>query len=90
MSQSPGILWKYTAMKARLGPFDAFLVFPPLLLFMMNIAWWTFIIMVVVIVTMWLIEIFLSMPMNVALRAFRSAIAGSKRPAVPWWKKVPF
>lgn len=75
-------------MKPRLGPFDAYLVFPPLLFFALNIKWWTFGLMIGVILTMWLVEIFLSMPMNVALRSIRCFMAGSIRTAVPWWKRT--
>ena len=83
-----GINWRYTAMKPRIGPFDAYLVFPPLFVFALHIKWWTFFVMVTTILVMWLVEIFLSMPMNVALRTIRSGIAGSIRPAIPWWKKT--
>lgn len=83
-----GIDWRYTAMKPRLGPFDSYLVFPPLLFFALHLRWWTFFVMIGTIVSLWLIEIFLSMPLGVALRTFRSFIAGSSRPAIPWWKKT--
>lgn len=82
-----GIDWRYTSMKVRIGPFDALIVFPPLLFFAMNIAWWTFMIAAGVIVVMWLIEIFLRMPLNIVYRSFRSNLAGNIRYVVPWWKK---
>lgn len=82
-----GIDWRYSAMKPRMGPFDALLVFPPLFAFALHITWITFFVMVMVILIMWLVEIFLSMPMNVALRTLRTKIAGDIRPAIPWWKK---
>lgn len=85
-----GINWRYTGMKARLGPFDAFLVFPPMLFYAIHIKWWTFFLMLFVIVAMWMIEIFLGMPLNVALRTLRSKLAGDIRPSVPWWKKNKF
>lgn len=83
-----GIDWRYTAYKPRLGPFDAYLVFPPILLFAIHVRWSTFFLMLLVIVSMWLVEIFLSMPLKIALRSLRNQMAGSIRPAIPWWKKL--
>lgn len=83
-----GIDWHYTAKKPRLGPFDSYLVFPPLMVFALHVRWSTFFVMVTVIVVLWLVEIFLSMPLGVALRMMRSKVAGNMRPAVPWWKKT--
>lgn len=85
-----GIDWRYTAMKVRVGPFDALIVFPPLLFFALNIAWWTFGIAIGVIVAMWLIEIFLRMPLKIVYRSARSKLAGNTRYVVPWWKKNRF
>lgn len=85
-----GIDWRYTAMKVRVGPFDVVIVFPPLLFFAMNIAWWTFSVAMGVIVAMWLIEIFLRMPLNIVFKSFRSTMAGNIRYVVPWWKKNKF
>lgn len=85
-----GIEWRYTAMKVRVGPFDALIVFPPFLFFAMNIAWWTFSVSVGVIVVMWMVEIFLRMPLVVVWRTLRSNLAGSIRYVVPWWKKSTF
>ena len=85
-----GIDWRYTALKVRVGPFDAVIVFPPLIFFAMNIAWWTFFLAVAVIVSMWLIEIFLKMPLDIVWKTFRSGMAGNIRFVVPWWKKNRF
>ena len=87
MSTNSGIQWRFTACKVRIGPFDAMIVLPPLLLFAMHIKLWTAILLAVVIITMWTIELFFHMPLGIALRAARSFIAGKKRPAVPWWKE---
>ncbi len=82
-----GIDWRYTAMKVRIGPFDAMIVFPPLLLFAAKISWFTFIFATCIILAMWLIEIFLRMPLPIVYRTFRSYMAGPIRQVVPWWKK---
>ena len=82
-----GINWRYTAMKPRIGPFDAYLTIPPFLLFVGHIRWWTFYIMLVMIVSLWMIEIFLDMPIFVALRTLRSRAAGPIRSTTPQWKK---
>jgi hypothetical protein len=87
MSGRTGIQWHYTALKVRLGPFDAMVVLPPLLLFAMHIRMWTAMLLCFTIITMWIIELFFHMPLEVALRAFRSFIAGRHRSAVPWWKE---
>lgn len=87
MSTSSGIQWRFTAYKVRIGPFDAMVVLPPLLLFAMHIKVWTAAILAIVIVTMWVIELFFHMPLGVALRAGRSFIAGKRRSAVPWWRE---
>lgn len=84
---STGINWRYTSMKVRIGPFDALIVFPPLMFFAMKIAWWTFTVAAVVIISMWMIEIFLRMPLKIVYRSLRSKLAGSIRYVVPWWKK---
>jgi len=87
MAEKTGIQWHYTALKVRLGPFDAMVVLPPLLLFAMHIRVWTLILLAITIVTMWIIELFFHMPLGVALRALRSFIAGRRRSAIPWWKE---
>lgn len=86
MPTASEIEWRYTAKKVRLGPFDASIVTPPFLLFSLHIAWWTFAMMVSAIAILWIIEITLHMPLNVALRSARSFVAGSLRSTVPWWK----
>ncbi|MGJ7523467.1 IcmT/TraK family protein [Variovorax sp. LT1P1] len=83
-----GIEWRYTAKKVRVGPFDATIVFPPLLFFAFNIAWWTLGIAVGVTLAMWLVEVFMRRPLRIVLRALRSNLAGNTRYAVPWWKKT--
>ena len=87
MTNSSGINWRFTAYKVRLGPFDAMVILPPLLLFVMHIRWWTAILLALVLATMYLIELFFDMPLSVALRKCRSFIAGRSRPAIPWWKQ---
>lgn len=86
--QLSGINWRYTAYKARLGPFDANLVFPPIIIFALHISWFTFILMILVIIVMYMVEIFMSMPLRIALRSLRNSAAGSLRTAIPWWKKM--
>jgi hypothetical protein len=81
-----GIDWRYTANKVRIGPFDAYIVLPPLLLFLLHIQWWTFFLMLGAITLMWTIELFFSVPLSIALRSIRRLAAGNKRPIVPWWK----
>lgn len=87
MSTRSGIKWRFTAYKVRIGPFDAMVVLPPLLLFCMHIKTWTAILLAIVVVTMWVIELFFHMPLVVALRALRSFVAGKRRSAVPWWRE---
>ena len=82
--------WRYTAMKVRVGPFDAMVVFPPLIIFAMSISWWTFGFAVLVIVVMYMAEVFMRMPLKIVLRSMRSSLAGDIRMVVPWWKKNKF
>jgi hypothetical protein len=81
-----GIEWRFTANKVRLGPFDAFVVIPPLVLFLMYIKFWTFMLALFVICVMWQIEVFLQMPLGVAARTLRRLTTGRRRSVVPWWK----
>lgn len=87
MSTPSGMQWRYSAMKVRLGPFDATVVAPPLLLFLMHIKIWTFVIAVTVAIAMWIVELYFHMPLGVVRRSIRSFIAGDKRTAIPWWKQ---
>ncbi len=82
-----GIDWRYTARKVRLGPFDSYVVFPPLIIFALKIGWFTFFIMLGTIAVMWVVEIFLHMPLGTFLRMIRRFVAGSRRSAVPWWRQ---
>lgn len=79
-----GIDWRYTAKKVRLGPFDAFVVGPPLGLFAANIEIWTLLLAMFIIVLMWIVEMFFRMPLPIALRSLRAFLAGPRRPAVSW------
>lgn len=88
MSTNSEIQWRYSAMKVRLGPFDAMVVMPPLVLFFMHIRIWTLVLAIVVIFMMWVIELFLQMPKSVVWRSIRSFLAGNKRSIVPWWKET--
>lgn len=81
-----GIEWRYTAKKVRLGPFDSYVVVPPLILFAMHIKFWTFMLAVVAVSVMWVLELFFRLPLPEAIRVVRSSIAGERRAATPWWK----
>jgi site-specific recombinase len=83
---SSDIEWRYTARRVRVGPFDAAVVLPPLLLFAMRIRWWTFFLAIFTIMVLYVIELFFQLPLPVALRSIRSYLAGRRRYAVPWWK----
>lgn len=85
--ENTGIQWRFTAYKVRIGPFDAMVVLPPLLLFAMHIHVWTAIVLGIVVVGMWVVEIFFHMPLSVAIRSIRAFVAGRRRPAVPWWRE---
>jgi intracellular multiplication protein IcmT len=87
MSSEHSIQWRYSAMKVRIGPFDALVVVPPLLLFLMHIRWWTFSLAIGITVIMWIVELYLHMPLGVVYRSLRSSFAGSRRSVVPWWKQ---
>ena len=82
----PDIDWRFTANKVRVGPFDAYVVLPPLLMFLMHARYWSLTIAVVAVCTMWFVEVFLHMPLSVALRTLRRMACGQRRPVVPWWK----
>jgi hypothetical protein len=47
MTTASNIQWRYTALKVRVGPFDALVVMPPLLLFLMHVRTWTLILALV-------------------------------------------
>ena len=81
-----GIEWRYTAKKVRLGPFDSYVVVPPMILFAMHIKLWTFMFALIAVATMWVLELFFRLPLPEAIRVARSKIAGDRRPALPWWK----
>ena len=75
------VLWRYTMRSPRLTMFDARLVFfagLPILHFRI----WTVLLFVVALVVFWLIER-AGYRLPSALRALRSSLAGSARPAMP-------
>lgn len=80
------IEWRYTARRVRVGPFDAAVVLPPLLLFAMHIRYWTLGLAILTIIVLYVVELFFHMPLPVALRSLRSFLAGRRRYSVPWWK----
>lgn len=86
-STPSGIDWKYTSMKVRIGPFDAVIVFPPLLIFALKISYFTLGIAISVIICLWMIEIFLKKPIKIVYKSFRSSLAGNTRAVVAWRKK---
>src|SRR5512147_1210349 len=78
--------WRYTTRKVRVGPFDAMVVIPFFLMFIGYAKPWTFGLLICVVALLWMIELFLSMPIMVVLRTVRCFVAGRRRSAVPWWK----
>ena len=80
-----GIEWRYTAKKVRLGPFDSYVVVPPLVLFAMHIKLWTLLLAIGTVIVMWILELFFRLPLPEAVRVLRSKIAGNHRPSTPWW-----
>ncbi|WP_321820758.1 MULTISPECIES: IcmT/TraK family protein [unclassified Burkholderia] len=48
--------WAAAAGTTKLGPFPAYLVFGPLLLFLTHIRWWTFVVMLIAIATLWFLH----------------------------------
>jgi hypothetical protein len=45
--------WNHASGTTKLGPFPAYLVFGPLLLFFTHIRLWTFVVMIISIVVLW-------------------------------------
>lgn len=77
--------WRHSARSVRLGPFSAVVVFPLMFALIMP-AWWKTWCLLGVVAVLAIIEIFFKVNIVVALRVVRSALAGQRRSAVPWWK----
>lgn len=48
--------WSHSSGTTKLGPFPAYLVFGPLLLFFTHIRWWTAAVMLISIVILWILH----------------------------------
>jgi len=75
--------WRDSARTARFFIVDAKAVFP-LLLFVFNIAWWTFAIVILSITFFGIIEKF-GFTLPIFWRWTKSFIAGPIKNACPWW-----
>lgn len=84
-SFSPGSHWRDTARNARFFVVDARAAFP-LLLFILNIAWWTFITAVVTISFFAILERW-GFTLPIFFRWLRNFIAGDYKTSSPWWRE---
>lgn len=73
--------WVGTAMTCKVGPVNAFVVFPALLFFL-HVRWWTFYTLLATIVFIVFLD-WKGYKPYVALLAIRSFIAGKKLPRGP-------
>lgn len=76
--------WRDTARPTKFWIFDFRAAFP-VLLWLLHIRLWTFVVAVVAIIGLSLLERF-GFSVVVFLRWFRSALAGRRKVARPWWK----
>lgn len=76
--------WRDSARSARFFMIDARAALP-LVVFLLNIQWWTFLLALLAFIFFATIERF-GFTVNVFLRWFRSFIAGPVKTAKPWWQ----
>lgn len=77
--------WRHSARAVKLGPVSGMIVFP-LLFAAISPSWWKTWTLLGIVAFLAMIELFFKVNIVVALRAVRSALAGKRRAAVPWWK----
>ena len=77
--------WRDSARHARFFIIDARAAFP-FLLFLLHIRFWSFILAVVATCFFALLERY-GFTVGVFLRWIRSALAGPRKTAMPWWKQ---
>ena len=75
--------WRDSARYARFGFLDCRAVFP-LFLFLLHIRLWTFILAIIGVIFFALLERY-GFTIPVFWRWLRSALAGKRRMAIPWW-----
>jgi hypothetical protein len=74
--------WRDSARRVKIGPLDAVVVFPFLLLLFLP-SWKTFWFCILTFVGFGAINIFLRVSLPVAARMLRMLITGKERPALP-------
>ncbi|NMX77870.1 hypothetical protein HBO23_33435 [Pseudomonas sp. WS 5532] len=77
--------WRNTSITVRFLIFDARAAFP-FAVSLAHIAWWTFGLAILAFIAFGLLE-WVGISLVVALRMFRSWLAGPTRYAVAWWHK---
>ena len=82
---SPSAHWRDSARAARFFLIDYRAAFP-LLLFLLHIRIWTFVAAVITMFFLSLLEHY-GFTVTVFLRLLRSALAGPRKFAIPWWKE---
>ena len=78
-----GASWRDTARAPMLGPVNA-IVFFPMMLFLVFARWATFVFLLIVIAALMVLDFYGFNP-SIFTRYLRSAIAGRRRQATPWW-----
>ena len=77
--------WRDSARNPRFFLIDARAAFP-LLLFLLHIAWWSFILAIATMTFFGLLERY-GFSLTVFLRWMRTIFAGPRKTAIPWWKE---
>ena len=80
---NPDASWRDSARSSRLWIFNSSTTFP-LVFWLFNIQWWTFILAISVMVFFLLLEHYQFTP-PIFFRFIRSLLAGKRRIARPWW-----
>ena len=75
--------WRDSARASKFFIFDAKAAFP-LLLFLVHIAWWTFITAIAAMFFFTLLNRY-GFSVDVFLRWSRSFLAGRRKVVIPWW-----
>ena len=83
MAINPDAHWRDSARPIKFFMWDGRAAFP-VVIFLMHIAWWTFILTVVLIGFFSILNRYGFTPI-VFGRWLRSIIAGNRKMAVPWW-----
>lgn len=82
-----GIEWRFAAKRPKFLFLDAAVAVPFFMIAVLHSTVITWTLFTLVCLGLWVCEHFLKMPFADVYRSVRRILAGSRRPAVPWWKQ---